>query len=363
MSLLLYRYRKQGNITDLIIGIILFVACYQRITYTVGFMSWYDTFRNTKINYFLIPTGLLLGPLLYFYVKSIISVNWRFKRRDFYHFIPFLIYFLFRVSIWLYDMGQLGYADTQNGAMMQYLNMSVVGAIFILLENISMILYLAFTIQSYYLYRGRIKQYYSNTYDLELNWLRNFLLIYTFLHAYGLVQATLNNGILEMSYIHKWWLEFLYALAIIYIGIKGYFTPVSKLQEVSFSSIPEFEDYQSREIEADNSYDVSRVIDAMEIKQLYLNPDLTLGDLAKELKMSTSDLSETINAGLGMNFNDFINSYRVDAVKQALIVGKQSNMSLMGIAYDCGFNSKATFNRVFKKMTGNSPSNFINNQN
>ena len=60
-----------------------------------------------------------------------------------------------------------------------------------------------------------------------------------------------------------------------------------------------------------------------------------------------------------MNFNDFINEYRVKAFKTAVENGKQQKLSLLGIAYECGFNSKATFNRVFKKFAHSSPSDYL----
>ena len=85
-------------------------------------------------------------------------------------------------------------------------------------------------------------------------------------------------------------------------------------------------------------------------QQPYLEPELTLSELAKQLNISTSKLSQTINNGLGKNFNDFINEYRVEAVKKMMLDEKKSNFSLLGIAQECGFNSKATFNRTFKKL-------------
>ena len=75
--------------------------------------------------------------------------------------------------------------------------------------------------------------------------------------------------------------------------------------------------------------------------------------------MNRGELSEAINSGVGKNFNDFVNSYRVKEVEQMLQDGKQEQLSLLGIALECGFNSKATFNRVFKKMTGQSPSQYV----
>ena len=61
----------------------------------------------------------------------------------------------------------------------------------------------------------------------------------------------------------------------------------------------------------------------------------------------------------GKNFNDFVNAYRVEAFKAMLKENKHEQLSLLGIAQECGFNSKATFNRVFKKLTNTSPTEYL----
>jgi AraC-like DNA-binding protein len=91
----------------------------------------------------------------------------------------------------------------------------------------------------------------------------------------------------------------------------------------------------------------------------YLDPELSLIDLARRLRTNASVLSQVINVGIGKNFNDFVNQYRVDAFKRQAVDPANSHLSLLGIALDCGFNSKATFNRAFKKLTGLSPREFI----
>ena len=77
--------------------------------------------------------------------------------------------------------------------------------------------------------------------------------------------------------------------------------------------------------------------------------------------MNTTALSFVINNGFGKNFNDFVNEFRVAEVKNKLNEGAAENLNLLGIALDSGFNSKATFNRAFKKFTGISPKEFQNN--
>ena len=90
----------------------------------------------------------------------------------------------------------------------------------------------------------------------------------------------------------------------------------------------------------------------------YFNSELTLSQLANELNVSTHYLSNILNNYIHKNFYEFINNYRVDEVKKRIISHRNSNFTILAIALDCGFNSKATFNRIFKNYTGNTPSQF-----
>ena len=365
-ALLLFgKYKKKKSISYLILAFILLITCYHRTTYTIGFMDWYDTFRNTKINYYLINFGLIVVPLIYFYVKSITVSDFRFKRQHIWHFVPGIVYFLVKVIIFAYDASQPGFSETQNGYLVQNFEWKYVAPFQSLLSYIQMIVYIVLTLQLYVTYRKNIQQYFSNTYALELNWIRNFLLIYTVLFIYDIGQTLVDLTITELSWIQKWWLQFLNALAIIYIGIKGYITDTDKLKGLEFNAATTSAFHSvttKRELPISEELKESKQIvsDYFELEKPYLDPDLNLITLSRKLKMSRSQLSEVINEGFGKNFNDFVNSYRVEAVKQMLQDGKQKQLSLLGIAYDCGFSSKATFNRVFKKISHTSPTEFLN---
>ncbi len=140
------KYRKSKHISDLLLVLIMAVHTYHRTTYTVGFMGWYDTFPNTKINYFLLDLTLGFGPLIYLYVRSITNQQTRLSKRDWLHFIPVLLFIIYRLIIFLYDVNQPGFEDVQNGRLFQLVNMNYGSFIAGLLGNISQIIYLFLSI-------------------------------------------------------------------------------------------------------------------------------------------------------------------------------------------------------------------------
>ncbi len=371
--LLLARYKKKGNISDLFLALLVLITCYHRTTYTIGFMDWYDTYRNTKINYWLIYLGLAVGPLIYLYVKSITSSNFVFRKKDWYHFLPVALYVVYRVSIFIYDASLPDFDDSQNGYLMRKWEFNFMGVFWEAVFVAQHLLYLAFTFQLYYRYRAKIQQYFSNTYKLELNWLRNLLFLYAFLFLYSVLQQLVDVSVFELSWIQKWWYQFFSALVVIYIAIKGYFTDTTMLSNVNFDfnggpseidALTGSHRNKNLTLHPDEISDqIEFLKEYMDDKKPYLNPDLNLVDLAQELNLSRAKLSAIINAGFSKNFNDFVNEYRVNAFKAALAEGKQEKLSLLGIAYECGFNSKATFNRVFKKFTHNSPTEYLHQLN
>jgi AraC-like DNA-binding protein len=100
----------------------------------------------------------------------------------------------------------------------------------------------------------------------------------------------------------------------------------------------------------------ARLLALMADEQPWLEPELTLTELAQRLRTNPGLLSKVINAGCGQNFNDFVNTYRVAEARRKLADPRFAHYSLVGVALESGFNSKSTFNRVFKKLSGQAPS-------
>ena len=91
----------------------------------------------------------------------------------------------------------------------------------------------------------------------------------------------------------------------------------------------------------------------------YVNPNLSLRDLAKQIDMHPNHLSWILNNSIGLNFNEFINQYRIEAFKTNAKAQENENITIEGLAYESGFNSKTVFNTYFKKITGLTPRQFL----
>ncbi|MEM9931804.1 MAG: AraC family transcriptional regulator, partial [Bacteroidota bacterium] len=103
----------------------------------------------------------------------------------------------------------------------------------------------------------------------------------------------------------------------------------------------------------------AKVLDYIEAKSAYQDSKLTLADVAQAIGTTSKQVSTVINQGFGMNFNDFVNDFRLREVKNRFQRGEQAHFTILAIALDCGFNSKTTFNRVFKRATGQTPLQYL----
>jgi AraC-like DNA-binding protein len=103
---------------------------------------------------------------------------------------------------------------------------------------------------------------------------------------------------------------------------------------------------------------VEKINQLMTLEKIYLNENLNLREFASHLKADPNLISFILNNHLGGNFYDFVNRYRIEEVKHKLNNPDYKHLSLLGIALESGFNSKTTFNRVFKQIIGITPTEF-----
>jgi len=114
VGMLIRKSKVRNDVSSLVLAILLLLTCYLRTRYTIGFMGWYDTFRNTKINYYLISLVLGIGPLIFLYIKSVGEKDFKFSKKDLWHFLPLFLYILLSIIVFVYDASQVDFDLTQN---------------------------------------------------------------------------------------------------------------------------------------------------------------------------------------------------------------------------------------------------------
>ena len=143
------------------------------------------------------------------------------------------------------------------------------------------------------------------------------------------------------------------AIMIYWLGIRGYLVS-SRVAAIAKKNGAGQSVFTSNVVEET----VLLLQKAMENDKIYLDPNLNLSLMARHTGIAPKTISWVLNQRLQKSFNEFVNQYRVEAIKTKLQQETANNLTIAGVAMECGFNSQATFQRTFKDLTGMSPSEF-----
>jgi AraC-like DNA-binding protein len=366
--ILFIRGRREERLSDTLLGWLLLLNAVKIAYWMLGFAGWYDTHDayTSFMFYFPFNNVIWMGPLLYFYLLSLTNNTFSFENKHYKHFVLPVLFLLVVVFKCIIDFGFYHpfpvEENTQYGTKgpLADLDKNIWAD---LIGYVSFFYYLFISIKVYRSYQVYIKQNFSSTEEIRFDWIRNLLyaiaigviifFIFTFIQQFVEIRR---------SYIFEWYAYVALGVIIYYLSIAGYFARTGHRQQLLFVPVEEKKSGQlviekEKQPELDNWK--IKLTSLMDNQKPYLEPDLNLTQLAKMLNTNPSLLSKIINESIGQNFNDFINEHRVNAVIEKLKVGEQKTQTLLGIAFDCGFNSKATFNRAFKKFTGVSPKEWL----
>jgi len=289
---------------------------------------------------------LALGPLMYFYVLKITRSRYKFKWKDLLHFSPLLLE-LGALALEIKESTQTG-AATYSTHTFQLLNLVLQLLIFI-----SIIAYLYFSnklIQNFY---RRLQPVLMDRSLLEFRWLRRLLattavLWFLWLFCAGIDFFGYHNH-LSVQVYYPFYIFFV--VIIIWTAAAAFLKPqaavMAQTAAILKPSVP-------AELRAKGTW-LKR---AMEANLYHQDPELSLSSLAEKLSLPPHELSRVINTVFKKGFNDFINEYRVRDVVSKMQDPAYDNITLLGIGFEAGFNSKTTFNRIFKQMTGKSPTEY-----
>ncbi|MFV8351379.1 helix-turn-helix domain-containing protein [Flavobacterium sp. XS2P14] len=376
-ALLLAKAIKTDNKSNYWLSFFIFLCSLYSAPWMLGFAGWYDNQPYRDILFYTPFQHLLwIGPIIFFYTQSLLNPSFKFSKKEALHLTPGLLYLLYIIAIWIYDQFIFGdYYFYKNGMDKDFEQW------YQKLGLLSMIVYFILSIRYYNVYKKLMFQVVSYADSVLFKWIQTYLIAFLVMLLLPLVFDGIGHFFPEIkSYQGSWWFYLFFSIVMYYIAITGYSNPTNAtipfkmsffdkrpillLDHTSTTDLETSIDIQYETLEKAVSPETelwkSKIETLIQEEKLYQNPELTLTDLAKKLETNVSVISKTINQGFQMNFNDYINNFRIEAVKISLSNGEHKKSTLLGIAYDCGFNSKATFNRAFKKNTGKTPKEYIN---
>lgn len=303
---------------------------------------------------------LLHGPFMYLYISALISDKYKLEVRSLLHFVPFLLFNF-------YVLLAFGFPDIIGKIRLDHAegkqNVPFLFNMFLALTVLSGPVYFIFSIRLFKRLDINIFNNFSTSENVNLDWLRKLIYSFGAIWTLLLIFATIHHVFHMFSWIfctHGIFLSLsVFVLLIGYFGLKQKEIFIQHPnREIVYVTEPKvkYAGYSLKESEAELY--TSKLKHIMEVEKPYLEASLTLPELADKLQIPAYHLSRIINEKFEKNFFDYINFYRVEEVKAKLANPDFDHLSLLGIAFECGFNTKSAFNRVFKKFTGSTPGEY-----
>ncbi|MEM7655982.1 MAG: helix-turn-helix domain-containing protein [Bacteroidota bacterium] len=294
----------------------------------------------------------LYGPLMWWYTLSYTELDFRLSFVYLGHGFPFML----AVAILERPILAGTAIDSADRVVLMVLKMLSVG------------LYLLMVLRSLQRYQRRLKQFFSATEKLQLDWLYFLTLCSLGLWLLAVVSLGLFYGFgVNIPFHGGLYANIGSSLFIFVIGGYGFrqkqvFAPIEVFRSVDIQDttnqqeLPKYRNSGLKETEEAAAH--TRLLAFMQETQPYLDQELTLFKLAEATHLSPNHLSQIINSREQVNFFDFVNRYRVEQVKGVMSSPQFQHLTLLGMAMEAGFKSKASFNRAFKKFTGQTPSEY-----
>ncbi len=313
-NILFYHQRNSENI---FLAIGLLILSFRLLIYPFKDASELLFWRSLS-NFSLIGL-LLVGPFFYLFISHKMKPGGGFKSLTMLHFVPFLIYFTHLIYPHFKLYICYSYATLYSGIFYGFLCIWKVNG-------------------------------------FELNKL--FKTSHYQFNSFALPLLVIPSSIYELSYLKE-------PLLNLHPATFPYLLLTFLFYRMSFRSLKGSRKFFKELLEtspAKTSIDPSRLEKLTELlknEQLYLDHDITVVELAIRTGYSRHEISELINVGAGLNFNEFINRYRVEHFKEKLVDPSYSHLTILGIAQESGFRSKSTFHQVFKDNTGMTPREYL----
>lgn len=228
---------------------------------------------------------------------------------------------------------------------------STVEVVFRLFDMLYRLLFLVLSINLIIKYKTGLKSEFSSTDKIDFKWLLQLLFYYGFTVVIIAIVTIfgLSNELRVLIGIYL-------AIIMYYIGYK--FMRISE-SEISAVETVASKKYEKSGLAEEKKNEISqKLLQIMKEEQLFIEPDLSASKLSEKINVSQNHLSQVINEKFGKNFFEFINGFRIELAKEMLASSEYDNLTVLTVGFEVGFQSKSTFNSVFKKITGITPSEF-----
>jgi AraC-like DNA-binding protein len=307
---------------------------------------------------FISSLQFLLAPSIYISILYFVNPTSKFKIRYWLHFLPFLVFAFLENVIFLSEKS----ISTKT--------LFDIGDTSFYVRDILPFQTLAYVLVSYLTLRKHNKNLElitASIEDINLNWLKLFLLILIFLILFWI------NDSLDLFPVLLTITGFIYSISILFLASYALRQTaifpfrkedLDKVSEVLYAFPPtEIEMNKLQRLSKEQISILSIQLDSlMADEKIFLDNELNLATVAEKLGISIHDASYLINEVTGSNFYNFINKFRVEEAKKLLTSAKMDKLNMLGIAFESGFNSKTSFNTAFKKLIGLSPSEYAKQQ-
>ncbi|MES2110994.1 MAG: ABC transporter permease [Bacteroidota bacterium] len=327
---------------------------------TIAFFLWFTKKINRDANRFLalallasifgitqllyngdahmpLQFSLAIGPLIFFYVLKITVPEYKFRLKDLLHFSPLLL----GLTVWAAEA-------TYQTSTFHWIEVILQMLAFI---SISIYLYLCHTAIEHF-YR-QLKFSGGDRYRSELRWLHNLV------KGFG-VLSLLIMSVAAACYFYYGGQSAIDAYYPLFFGVMTIWITATVHLRSEAGATAEPSSFLKPSLSIELKRKSALLKSGLKANAYYLDPELTLASLAEKLDLTVHELSRIINSVFKKSFNDFINEYRVADVIRKMQDPAYDHITLLGIAYESGFNSKTSFNRIFKQMTGKNPGEYKN---
>jgi AraC-like DNA-binding protein len=350
-SMLLFFTRRGNRRANKIMAIFLLALAIAMANGIISLLGLYDIWPALSI--LMGSVALTYGPLFYLYIRAMTAKDHRWTPFDVLHGVPFLLGMLVYGAYLRLPGG--------GSALSGFIGFAVRSPwlIVTILSTLQTVVYVASVIRLLWAHSERIKATYSTIDRINLGWLRRRLVVYAAIWAVGLVMVAAVGFESRAIGLVGQIVSFLIALNTFMTGYLAMLQP-----EIFFGPLEArpVRRYERSSLTPENAaLHKTRLLEMMEREKSFLDPEITLPKLAQALEIPVAHLSRVINDLFGRNFYEFINHYRVEDAKRRLAMPDAGREKLITVALDCGFNSLATFNRVFKELAGRTPSDYRKN--